>query len=1343
MLRWQQIAGNGPLSVGDRWSLLGCLTLTLLVLGLAGSGIEAGETTPAPQVHQFTPQGTVKGVRQVSARFSEPMVPFGEPRSASDPFEINCPEEGGGRWIDSRTWVYDFVRDLPGGLRCSFQLRSGLATQAGKPVTGQSTFAFTTGGPSIQAPVPGKDSTVNEDQAFVLGLDAQPTAESVLQHASFAVAGLPERIGVRLITGEAREAILKTLYGWLGRDHVLVLQARQNFPSGANVRLIWGKGVTSDSGLTNEQDQVLSFKVRHQFNAEFHCERQSRRAACLPITPMSLRFSAPIAWEQARRINLIGARGGHRSPAADRGDEGAQFVTRITFKGPFPEAATFRIVIPDGLTDETGRPLANANKFPLQVKTAEFPPLAKFAARFGILEWKADPSLPVTLRNLEPEVQARLLQAAEAAADKTPRSIPDAADQILGKHLRLSPDEPQDILAWLRAVAVAARDTSVFGPQPLSPAIDSFLLPKLRGTKPLEVVGIPMKAPGLYIVELESPRLGASLLGKPQPLFVPTSVLVTNLSVHFKWGRETSLIWVTSLDEGRPVPDAQVAVHDCAGKTLWRGPTDAQGIARVGKLPSQESLAECPYDGNLYHNDYKQTMAINRLDGALFVTAKQGEDFSFVHSSWDRGIEPWRFQLPLANERDAIIAHTILDRSLLRVGDTVHMKHLLREQTLRGFALVPPEQAPNRMSIRHVGSEETYTLPLHWEGEGIAESTWAIPKGAKLGRYQVVLLRQAAEPRAEESDSGQEQISGEFRVEEFRVPLMRGLLQPPSDPQITVSELPVELGVKYLAGGGASNLPVILRAQIRPKGVSFPQDFEGFTFANKRVKEGVVRRGTQLGAGSEEEGDESTTSTPTPGSRGVHQRLDLVLDEAGMARATITDLPILDEPVDLLLELEYRDPNGEVQTVATNVPLWPTKWLVGVKTEAWVASKNVIAARVAVVDVHGQPVSNAPVQVDLWQRKVYSYRKRLVGGFYAYEHVDETQRLAELCQGVTDARGLLLCEGKPPTDGNLLVQASLTDASGRMAVAHQDVWVPGAQHWWFDVQDHDRIDLLPEKRRYEPGEMARVQVRMPFREATALVTTEREGVLDGFVVPLSGQEPVIEVPVREEFTPNMFISVLAVRGRVGDVQPTAMVDLGKPSFKLGVAEIRVGWRQHELMVRVTSDRPTYRVRDRALVRVAVRTVDGQLPPVGSEVAIAAVDEGLLELLPNNSWNLLDAMMGRRGYRVQTATAQLEVVGKRHYGLKALPPGGGGGRQPTRELFDTLLFWQGRVPLDANGEASVEIPLNDSLTSFRIVAVATSGIELFGTGSTSIRSTQDSDGPVWHRAARSGGGPIPR
>ncbi len=92
--------------------------------------------------------------------------------------------------------------------------------------------------------------------------------------------------------------------------------------------------------------------------------------------------------------------------------------------------------------------------------------------------------------------------------------------------------------------------------------------------------------------------------------------------------------------------------------------------------------------------------------------------------------------------------------------------------------------------------------------------------------------------------------------------------------------------------------------------------------------------------------------------------------------------------------------------------------------------------------------------------------------------------------------------------------------------------------------------------------------------------------------------------------------------------------------------------------------------------------------------------------------------------METATAQGEVIGRRHYGRKALPPGGGGGRNPTRELFDTLLLWRGTVALDAQGRATIDVPMNDSLTSFRLVAVADDGGQRFGQGSAVVRVTQD-------------------
>jgi uncharacterized protein YfaS (alpha-2-macroglobulin family) len=135
------------------------------------------------------------------------------------------------------------------------------------------------------------------------------------------------------------------------------------------------------------------------------------------------------------------------------------------------------------------------------------------------------------------------------------------------------------------------------------------------------------------------------------------------------------------------------------------------------------------------------------------------------------------------------------------------------------------------------------------------------------------------------------------------------------------------------------------------------------------------------------------------------------------------------------------------------------------------------------------------------------------------------------------------------------------------------------------------------------------------------------------------------------------------------------------------------------------------------------------------VAVAAVDQALLELMPNTSWNLLDAMLQRRSWGVETSTAQMEIIGRRHYGRKAVPAGGGGGKSGARELLDTLLLWNPAVVLDANGQAVVNVPLNDALTTFRIVAVADAATGLFGTGQTTI---QRHAGPAAHQRPAAAG-----
>ena len=130
----------------------------------------------------FSPTGTVKGVRQVTARFSGQMVPLGDMR-LDDPFTVDCAEPGKGRWIDGSNWSYDFERDLPAGVACSFTVKPDARDLAGQPVTGERRFGFDTGGPAVVEMLPYEGSQIDEQQIFVLGLDAPASDATVAQHA--------------------------------------------------------------------------------------------------------------------------------------------------------------------------------------------------------------------------------------------------------------------------------------------------------------------------------------------------------------------------------------------------------------------------------------------------------------------------------------------------------------------------------------------------------------------------------------------------------------------------------------------------------------------------------------------------------------------------------------------------------------------------------------------------------------------------------------------------------------------------------------------------------------------------------------------------------------------------------------------------------------------------------------------------------------------------------------------------------------------------------------------------------------------------------------------------------
>jgi uncharacterized protein YfaS (alpha-2-macroglobulin family) len=426
------------------------------------------------------------------------------------------------------------------------------------------------------------------------------------------------------------------------------------------------------------------------------------------------------------------------------------------------------------------------------------------------------------------------------------------------------------------------------------------------------------------VLEIASQKLGEALLDERYPagrtMYVRTTALATNLAVHFKLGRENSMAWVTTLDKGKVVAGAEVRVSSCDGKAVATGTTDANGIVTLQGVSPQAPSCNGP-------NEYDS--------GAWFVSArakddKGVEDLAFTFSDWQRGIEPWRFNVPtnLQPEPDRI-AHTIFDRTLLRAGETVSMKSLIRTQTSKGFGL--PESRPDTLVITHTGSGQRFTQPLAWRktatGGLSAENTFPIPPAAKLGVYEVMLRSGGGKDANGDSEEGEGDegggsrsfSTGTFRVEEFRLPVLEGRIAPTEKkPLVATTSVPTDVQINYVAGGGAANLPVRVSAMVRGKALSF-SDYDAFSFNPPRAEQG---EGAQAASAADTAGADEDINSASD-TRVIADKLALTLNKDGAGKVTIDKVPKVKAARELLLEATYADPNGEVQTIRSTQTLWP------------------------------------------------------------------------------------------------------------------------------------------------------------------------------------------------------------------------------------------------------------------------------------------------------------------------------------------------------------------------------------------------------------------------------------
>ena len=112
---------------------------------------------------------------------------------------------------------------------------------------------------------------------------------------------------------------------------------------------------------------------------------------------------------------------------------------------------------------------------------------------------------------------------------------------------------------------------------------------------------------------------------------------------------------------------------------------------------------------------------------------------------------------------------------------------------------------------------------------------------------------------------------------------------------------------------------------------------------------------------------------------------------------------------------------------------------------------------------------------------------------------------------------------------------------------------------------------------------------------------------------------------------------------------------------------------------------------------------------------------MLSLTGYEAPDVLKAVYQEKSLQVMNSDSRQRIVSRRVLTPKGADAGGGGGAASSvRQDFRPLAFWLGSVITNADGTATTDITLPESLTTYRIMAVAGDAASRFGSGSAEIK-----------------------
>jgi uncharacterized protein YfaS (alpha-2-macroglobulin family) len=405
-----------------------------------------------------------------------------------------------------------------------------------------------------------------------------------------------------------------------------------------------------------------------------------------------------------------------------------------------------------------------------------------------------------------------------------------------------------------------------------------------------------------------------------------------------------------------------------------------------------------------------------------------------------------------------------------------------------------------------------------------------------------------------------------------------------------------------------------------------------------------------------------------------------------------------------VIEATVMDSSNQAVSGQTTVIIHRGLFYIGAQPESWIATTGTPTSfRVQTVDTTGQAAPNTPLAYTL--DRVEWVRKSDAGKMVWTETVSVTGNGTL----TTGADGGAILPFTPTRGGSYRLTLEGRDQRGNRVLGQAWIYVSDRAYVNWRFENNDRLDLKADKKKYKPGEIARILVPSPYVDATALVTIERGRVLSSRVMQI-GNSAVIEVPIDAGYFPNVYVSVVLVPRNAA------------PSFKVGYAELTVESAEKTLGVSVTSDRPAYRPGETAIY--TIKTADSSGKGVSAEVSLGVVDAALLSLVQDRILDIVSAYYGRRNLSVQVGgnlAILLERINERaDWG----GDGAGAGEAQVRKVFPDTAYWNPVITTDASGMAQVKVTLPDNLTTWRAFAKAVTADTKVGAATSDVVVSKD-------------------